>query len=174
MVFQSYALYPHLTVAENIAFGLRQRKVAKSLITERVAEVASMLELVALLDRRPGQLSGGQRQRVALGRAIARRTDVLLMDEPYRTSTLSFERERAWSCRNSTRDLAPTVLYVTHDQVEAMTMGHRARMTARLAPDQRITIGDRIGLSTTLIGADLFDPSDGRRVVTFTPHLQSV
>ncbi len=125
MVFQSYALYPHLSVEDNIAFGLRQRKTPSDEIGRRVANVARMLELDALLTRKPGQLSGGQRQRVALGRAIARQTDVLLMDEPLSNLDAQLRQRARVELSELHRRLGTTILYVTHDQVEAMTMGHR-------------------------------------------------
>jgi multiple sugar transport system ATP-binding protein len=125
MVFQSYALYPHLSVEDNIAFGLRQRRVARAEVARRVDEVARMLELGELLKRKPGQLSGGQRQRVALGRAIARQTDVLLMDEPLSNLDAQLRQRARLELAELHERLGSTVLYVTHDQVEAMTMGSR-------------------------------------------------
>jgi multiple sugar transport system ATP-binding protein len=125
MVFQSYALYPHLTVENNIAFGLRQRRVERDEIGRRVREVARMLELGDLLKRKPGQLSGGQRQRVALGRAIVRQTDVLLMDEPLSNLDAQLRQRARAELAELHHRIGSTVLYVTHDQVEAMTMGSR-------------------------------------------------
>ncbi len=125
MVFQNYALYPHMTVRKNLAFGLRMRRVARDEIDRRVAEVARTLAIEGLLDRYPSQLSGGQRQRVALGRAIVREPKLFLMDEPL--SNLDAELRvatRAELIRLHER-LGVTTLYVTHDQVEAMTLGDR-------------------------------------------------
>jgi multiple sugar transport system ATP-binding protein len=125
MVFQSYALYPHLSVAENIAFGLRLRKTSKAVIAERVAWAAKMLDLTPYLDRRPKQLSGGQRQRVAMGRAIVRQPQVFLMDEPLSNLDAKLRVQMRADISKLQRDLATTTVYVTHDQVEAMTMGDR-------------------------------------------------
>src|SRR5207253_1318820 len=120
MVFQSYALYPHMKVADNLAFGLKQRKTPKQEIADRVRDVAKMLEIEHLLERRPKELSGGQRQRVALGRAIVRRPKVFLMDEPLSNldAQLRLHTRGELSALHST--LRTTVIYVTHDQVEAM------------------------------------------------------
>src|ERR1044071_2793199 len=125
MVFQNYALYPHLSVAENIAFGLRLRKTDKRLINERVAWAAKMLDLTPYLDRRPKELSGGQRQRVAMGRAIVRKPQVFLMDEPLSNLDAKLRVQMRADIANLQRELATTTVYVTHDQVEAMTMGDR-------------------------------------------------
>jgi ABC-type sugar transport system ATPase subunit len=125
MVFQSYALYPHLTVRENLAFGLMLRKSAKSLIEERVREVSSMLGLDALLDRYPKDMSGGQRQRVAMGRAIARRPSLFLFDEPLSNLDAALRAEVRVEIKRLHARLGATMLYVTHDQVEAMTLADR-------------------------------------------------
>jgi multiple sugar transport system ATP-binding protein len=152
MVFQSYALYPHLSVADNIGFGLRRRarrtvlmqlhdqlhRLGRGLppalrlqsarerrLEERIAEVAAMLELEALLDRLPKELSGGQKQRVALGRAIARQPAVFLMDEPLSNLDAKLRSSTRSQITALQRQLGTTTIYVTHDQVEAMTMGHR-------------------------------------------------
>jgi multiple sugar transport system ATP-binding protein len=125
MVFQNYALYPHLSVAENIAFGLRLRKTSKSVISERVAWAAKLLDLTPYLDRRPKQLSGGQRQRVAMGRAIVRQPQVFLMDEPLSNLDAKLRVQMRADISKLQRDLGTTTVYVTHDQVEAMTMGDR-------------------------------------------------
>ncbi|MCC7206608.1 MAG: sn-glycerol-3-phosphate ABC transporter ATP-binding protein UgpC [Anaerolineae bacterium] len=125
MVFQSYALYPHMTVYENMAFGLRLRHTPKTVIDQRVKEVAKSLGIEQLLDRKPRQLSGGQRQRVAVGRAIVREPAVFLMDEPLSNLDAKLRVEaRAFISRLHQR-LGTTFIYVTHDQVEAMTMGTR-------------------------------------------------
>jgi sn-glycerol 3-phosphate transport system ATP-binding protein len=122
MVFQSYALFPHLSVAENIVFGLKVRGVPRAERDERLAEAAGILGLTALLDRKPSQLSGGQQQRVALGRAIVARTPVCLMDEPLSNLDAQLRVEMRREIRDLQRRLGITMLYVTHDQVEAMTM----------------------------------------------------
>ncbi|BAA29263.1 375aa long hypothetical multiple sugar-binding transport ATP-binding protein [Pyrococcus horikoshii OT3] len=125
MVFQSYALYPHMTVYDNIAFPLKLRKVPKQEIDKRVREVAEMLGLTELLNRKPRELSGGQRQRVALGRAIIRRPKVFLMDEPLSNLDAKLRVKMRAELKKLQRQLGVTTIYVTHDQVEAMTMGDR-------------------------------------------------
>ncbi|GAA2512765.1 sn-glycerol-3-phosphate ABC transporter ATP-binding protein UgpC [Pilimelia columellifera] len=125
MVFQSYALYPHLTVAENIAFPLRLARLDKPSVAARVAEVAALLELESLLDRRPANLSGGQRQRVAMGRAIVRRPRAFLMDEPLSNLDAKLRVQMRAVVSRLQRRLGTTTVYVTHDQVEAMTLGDR-------------------------------------------------
>ena len=125
MVFQSYALYPHMSVYDNLAFGLKLRKVAKSDIDRRVREAAEMLDLAKLLDRKPKALSGGQRQRVALGRAIVREPKVFLMDEPLSNLDAKLRVETRANIARLHQRLKTTTVYVTHDQVEAMTMGDR-------------------------------------------------
>ena len=125
MVFQNYALYPHLTVGDNIAFGLRLRKEPKRTITERVAWAAKLLDLTPYLNRRPRELSGGQRQRVAMGRAIVRQPQVFLMDEPLSNLDAKLRVQMRADIAKLQRRLGTTTIYVTHDQVEAMTMGDR-------------------------------------------------
>jgi multiple sugar transport system ATP-binding protein len=125
MVFQSYALYPHMSVADNIAYGLRIRRMDKAEIDRRVKKVADMLELGALLDRKPKQLSGGQRQRVAMGRAIVREPQVFLMDEPLSNLDAKLRVQMRSEIAQVQHDLDVTTIYVTHDQTEAMTMGDR-------------------------------------------------
>jgi len=125
MVFQSYALYPHLTVAKNIEFPLRQRGLGKEERTDRVARAAETLGLTAMLGRKPAQLSGGQRQRVALARAIVREPTVFLMDEPLSNLDAALRVQTRADIVELQSRLKTTTLYVTHDQVEAMTMGHR-------------------------------------------------
>jgi ABC-type sugar transport system ATPase subunit len=122
MVFQSYALYPHLTVRENLAFGLKLRGTAASEIASRIREASAMLGLDALLDRLPKQLSGGQRQRVAMGRAIVRRPSIFLFDEPLSNLDAALRAEVRVEIRRLHDRLGATTLYVTHDQVEAMTL----------------------------------------------------
>lgn len=124
-VFQSYALYPHLTVYENMAFGLKMRKYAKNMINEKVLETAKFLNLTDLLDRKPKQLSGGQRQRVALGRAIVRNPKVFLMDEPLSNLDANLRAQMRTEIKRLHKELATTFIYVTHDQTEALTMGDR-------------------------------------------------
>jgi multiple sugar transport system ATP-binding protein len=125
MVFQNYALYPHMSVYDNMAFGLKLRKVPKSDIKRRVEEAAKLLGLETLLDRKPKQLSGGQRQRVALGRAIVREPKVFLMDEPLSNLDAKLRVQTRAELIKLHRRLGITTIYVTHDQVEAMTMGDR-------------------------------------------------
>jgi len=125
MVFQSYALYPHLTVYENIAFGLKLRKEKKSEIDKRVQEAAGILGLEPFLKRKPRALSGGQRQRVAMGRAIVRRPQAFLMDEPLSNLDAKLRVQTRAEIARLQNDLGTTTIYVTHDQVEAMTMGDR-------------------------------------------------
>jgi multiple sugar transport system ATP-binding protein len=125
MVFQSYALYPHMSVYDNMAFGLKLRKRPKTEIERRVKEAADLLGLQNLLNRKPKQLSGGQRQRVALGRAIVREPQVFLMDEPLSNLDAKLRVETRAGLIKLHQRLQTTTVYVTHDQVEAMTMGHR-------------------------------------------------
>jgi multiple sugar transport system ATP-binding protein len=125
MVFQNYALYPHMTVAQNIAFSLRLARRPKREIRERVHETATLLGLEDLLDRRPKQLSGGQRQRVAMGRAIIRKPQVFLMDEPLSNLDAQLRVHMRGEIEALQKRLSVTTVYVTHDQVEAMTMGDR-------------------------------------------------
>ena len=128
MVFQSYALYPHMTVYDNIAFPLQIAKLPKDEIDRRVQEAARILELEAYLKRRPGQLSGGQRQRVAMGRAIVRKPAVFLMDEPLSNLDAKLRVQMRAEIASLQHRLGVTTVYVTHDQVEAMTMGHRVAL----------------------------------------------
>ena len=125
MVFQNYALYPHMTVARNLAYPLRQRRVARREVTRRVSEVADMLGLEELLKRRPGQLSGGQRQRVAMGRALVREPEVFLLDEPLSNLDAKLRVQMRAALKRLHGRLGVTTVYVTHDQVEAMTLGDR-------------------------------------------------
>jgi len=123
MVFQSYALYPHMTIYDNIAFGLKMRKMPKDEIDGLVKEASDMLGITDLLDRKPKQLSGGQRQRVALGRAIVRKPEVFLFDEPLSNLDAKLRVKMRLELKRLHQRLQTTVVYVTHDQVEAMTMG---------------------------------------------------
>ena len=124
-VFQSYALYPHMSVYDNIAFGLKMRKYDKNTINDKVHEVAKSLNLEELLDRKPRQLSGGQRQRVALGRAIVRQPKVFLMDEPLSNLDANLRVQMRSEIKKLHQKLKTTFIYVTHDQTEALTMGDR-------------------------------------------------
>jgi ABC-type sugar transport system ATPase subunit len=125
MVFQDYALYPQMTVYDNLAFGLRRRKVDKAEVERRVRVAAGSLELEPLLTRRPGQLSGGQAQRVALGRALVRDPQVFLMDEPLSNLDAKLRAQTRGEIKRLQQEIGTTTVYVTHDQVEAMTMGDR-------------------------------------------------
>ena len=125
MVFQSYALYPHMTVADNMGFALKLRGVSKPEIAKKVREAAGLLDLEKYLDRKPKALSGGQRQRVAMGRAIVREPSVFLMDEPLSNLDAKLRVETRANIAELQARLGTTTVYVTHDQVEAMTMGHR-------------------------------------------------
>ena len=143
MVFQSYALYPHLSVYENIAFGLRLKKVAKEEIDRRVREAARVLDLEPWLKRKPRNLSGGQRQRVAMGRAIVREPAAFLMDEPLSNLDAKLRVQMRAEIARLQSELGVTTIYVTHDQVEAMTMGDRVAVMRRgelqqVAPPQEL------------------------------------
>jgi multiple sugar transport system ATP-binding protein len=143
MVFQSYALYPHLSVYDNIAFGLRLRKEDKAVIDERVQKAAKVLGLDPYLDRKPKALSGGQRQRVAMGRAIVREPQAFLMDEPLSNLDAKLRVQMRAEVARLQADLGVTTIYVTHDQVEAMTMGDRVAVMRKgelqqVAPPQEL------------------------------------
>lgn len=125
MVFQSYALYPHMTVANNIGYPLRVRKLASERIQTQVRETAALLEIESLLERRPRELSGGERQRVALARAIVRHPRAFLMDEPLSNLDARLRLQMRGELKHLQQKLATTTVYVTHDQAEAMTLGHR-------------------------------------------------
>jgi multiple sugar transport system ATP-binding protein len=131
MVFQNYALYPHMTVAENLGFPLRMHKVPKAEARERISETARIIGLVEHLNRKPGQLSGGQRQRVAMGRAIVRQPQVFLMDEPLSNLDAKLRVQMRAEISRIQRQLSVTTVYVTHDQIEAMTMGDRVAVMRR-------------------------------------------
>jgi multiple sugar transport system ATP-binding protein len=143
MVFQSYALYPHLTVYDNIAFGLRLRKAPKDEVDKRVREAARVLGLEQFLDRKPRALSGGQRQRVAMGRAIVRQPQAYLMDEPLSNLDAKLRVHMRAEISSLQSELGVTTIYVTHDQVEAMTMGDRVAVMRKgelqqVAPPQEL------------------------------------
>lgn len=125
MVFQNYALYPHMTVAENLAFGLRMRSFEKKMVRERVETIARSLDISHLLDRKPKQLSGGQQQRVALGRAIARQPQVFLLDEPLSNLDAQLRDDTRAELKQLHQKVGITTIYVTHDQVEAMTLADK-------------------------------------------------
>ncbi|MGO0309001.1 sn-glycerol-3-phosphate ABC transporter ATP-binding protein UgpC [Endozoicomonas acroporae] len=136
MVFQNYALYPHMTVFDNMAYGLKNRKLAKAEIDKRVKEAAKTLELSQLLDRKPGQLSGGQRQRVAMGRAIVRKPEVFLFDEPLSNLDARLRGQMRLEIKKLQRRLKTTAIYVTHDQIEAMTLADRLIVMNNGIPEQ--------------------------------------
>ena len=143
MVFQSYALYPHLTVYDNIAFALKIKKTPKDEIRRRVAEAAGILDLEPYLKRKPRSLSGGQRQRVAMGRAIVRQPSAFLMDEPLSNLDAKLRVQMRGDIKKIQSGLGVTTIYVTHDQVEAMTMGHRVAVMRKgelqqVAPPQEL------------------------------------
>ena len=199
MVFQSYALYPHLTVYENIAFGLRLRKTPKNEIDGRVREAAHILGLTAFLDRKPRALSGGQRQRVAMGRAIVRQPQAFLMDEPLSNLDAKLRVHMRAEIAELQNELGVTTIYVTHDQVEAMTMGDRVAVMRKgtlqqVAPPQELyerpvnlfvggfigspamnmveaTVERRNGGYTALVGHH--ELTLGNRVVAARPALES-
>ena len=125
MVFQSYALYPHMTVRDNLAFGLRQSGMDRGAVAERIAAAAKLLQIEPLLDRRPRQLSGGQQQRVAIGRAIVREARVFLFDEPLSNLDAALRVQMRIELQTLHRRLGTTMIYVTHDQIEAMTLADR-------------------------------------------------
>ena len=135
MVFQSYALYPHMTVAENMAFGLKLAKADKSLINSRVEEVARILQLEALLERKPKAMSGGQRQRVAIGRSIVQQPRVFLFDEPLSNLDVALRVQMRQEIARIHNRLQTTSIYVTHDQVEAMTLADHIVVLSPLAPE---------------------------------------
>ncbi len=155
MVFQSYALYPHMTVRDNMAFGLKLRKTPKADIERRVNEAAAMLSCQNLLDRKPRELSGGQRQRVALGRAIVREPAVFLMDEPLSNLDAKLRVQTRAEIARLHQRLGTTIVYVTHDQVEAMTMG------------QRIAVMSEARLQQVGSPQELYDHPDNRFVAGF-------
>ena len=136
MVFQSYALYPHMSVRDNLAYGLKARRTDRAVIAQRVADVAAALDIERLLDRRPAELSGGQRQRVALGRAMVRQPKAFLLDEPLSNLDPALRAQARAQLRRLHRTLGATVVYVTHDQEEAMTLGGRVAVMREGAIEQ--------------------------------------
>jgi multiple sugar transport system ATP-binding protein len=143
MVFQNYALYPHMTVAENLGFGLKLRKLKKADVAQRVRTAAATLGLEEYLERKPGQLSGGQRQRVAMGRAIVRQPRAYLMDEPLSNLDAKLRVQMRAEIQTLQRTLGVTTIYVTHDQTEAMTMGDRIAVM-RDGTLQQVDTPDRV------------------------------
>jgi multiple sugar transport system ATP-binding protein len=182
MVFQNYALYPHMSVAENIAFGLRLRKTPKEEIQRRVEWAAKMLDLAPYLARRPKELSGGQRQRVAMGRAIVREPQAFLMDEPLSNLDAKLRVEMRAEIARIQRDLQVTTIYVTHDQVEAMTLGDKVAVMRGGVLQQfdvpqalydrpvNLFVAEFIGSpAMNLVGADL-ERDDGSLYARFGEH----
>jgi multiple sugar transport system ATP-binding protein len=182
MVFQSYALYPHLTVYDNIAFGLRLRKAPKAEIDSRVQEAARILGLEAFLDRKPRALSGGQRQRVAMGRAIVRQPQAYLMDEPLSNLDAKLRVHMRAEIASIQNNLGVTTIYVTHDQVEAMTMGDRVSVMRKgelqqVAPPQELYerpvnlfVGGFIGSPAMNLVEAAIDRTNGRLAVHIGEH----
>jgi multiple sugar transport system ATP-binding protein len=182
MVFQSYALYPHLTVYDNIAFGLRLRKAPKDEIDGRVREAARVLGLEEFLDRKPRALSGGQRQRVAMGRAIVRQPSAYLMDEPLSNLDAKLRVHMRAEIASLQNDLGVTTIYVTHDQVEAMTMGDRVAVMRKgdlqqVAPPQELYerpvnlfVGGFIGSPAMNLAEASIERDDGRLAVQLGEH----
>ena len=158
MVFQSYALYPHMTVAENLGFGLKMRRLPKAVIHERVKEAARLLGIKELLQRRPRELSGGQQQRVAMGRALVRRPRVFLLDEPLSNLDARLRANVRLELKRLHHQIKGTIIYVTHDQVEAMTLGDkvvvmRAGMVHQMGPPDRIYAEPADKFVATFIGS---------------------
>ena len=182
MVFQSYALYPHLTVYENIAFGLRVKKIPKDEIDRRVNDAARVLDLEPFLKRKPRALSGGQRQRVAMGRAIVRQPQAFLMDEPLSNLDAKLRVQMRAEIARLQHDLGVTTVYVTHDQVEAMTMGDRVSVMRKgelqqVAEPQELYdrpvnlfVGGFIGSPAMNMVEATLARSDGRIVASAGPH----
>ena len=159
MVFQSHALFPHLTAFENLAFGLRLRGVAKMEISRRVGEMAELLGVVNCLKRKPAELSGGERQRVALGRALVRRPRGLLLDEPLSNLDAPLRRELRRELVRLHRELHLTTLLVTHDQAEAMALGQRVAVMNRGVIEQTATPAELRAHPATPFVAQFLDPS---------------
>jgi ABC-type sugar transport system ATPase subunit len=183
MVFQSYALYPHMTVYDNLAFGLRNQKVPKKEIDGRVQRAARILDLEPLIKRKPKQLSGGQRQRVALGRAIVREPEAFLMDEPLSNLDAKLRAQTRAEILKLQQELKTTTIYVTHDQVEAMTMGDRIAVMQlgvlqqvgspeELYRDPRnVFVAGFIGSpAMNLVPAEILDGRDAGRIAGFRPE----
>ena len=183
MVFQSYALYPHLTVAENIGFGLKVRRVDKATIDAKIRDVAALLELTDYLERKPAKLSGGQRQRVAMGRALVRSPNAFLMDEPLSNLDARLRGQMRAEIAKLQRMTAVTTVYVTHDQVEAMTMGDRVAVmnkgqlqqldTPRALYDRpaNLFVASFIGAPPINFFAGELERGDGRTMVRLGSHV---
>ncbi len=178
MVFQSYALFPHLSVAENIVFGLRVRRVSAAERRERLARVADLLGLTALLERRPSQLSGGQQQRVALGRALIAEAPVCLMDEPLSNLDAQLRLEMRREIRGLQQSLGITMIYVTHDQTEAMTMADqvillREGRVEQAAPPEALYARPATAFAARFIGTppmNVLALDDRRRLLGVRPE----
>jgi multiple sugar transport system ATP-binding protein len=182
MVFQNYALYPHLSVFENMAFSLKLRRMKKPLIRDRVEEASKVLALFELLTRKPGQLSGGQRQRVAMGRAIVREPKAFLMDEPLSNLDAKLRVQMRAEISRIQRDVGVTTIYVTHDQVEAMTMGDRVAVLklgvlqqvdvpqALYRKPVNLFVGGFIGSPAMNLVAGSIRKDDGRLTIEFGPE----
>ncbi|MCX7977554.1 MAG: ABC transporter ATP-binding protein [Bdellovibrionaceae bacterium] len=153
MVFQSYALYPHMTVRENLSFALRQKRLSKEKIASQVEEIAALIQLTPFLDRTPKELSGGQRQRVALGRALIRKSPLILFDEPLSNLDANLRNQMRIEIKRLHSKLKNTVIYVTHDQTEAMTLGDRIAILNRGRLEQISTPKDIYNRPQTLFVA---------------------
>src|SRR5213082_1992137 len=186
MVFQSYALYPHMTVEQNLAFGLKLRKMPKQEVSERVRRAANILQIEEFLKRKPRALSGGQRQRVAMGRAIVREPQAFLMDEPLSNLDAKLRVQMRAEIARLQRDLSDTTIYVTHDQSDAMTLGHRVAVMRdgflqQVDTPQRLYdhpanlfVGEFIGSpAMNLVGADI-SRANGRLVAQFGDYRLAV
>jgi multiple sugar transport system ATP-binding protein len=186
MVFQSYALYPHLSVYDNMAFSLKYRKTSKAEVRRRVREAARVLELEQFLDRRPRQLSGGQRQRVAMGRAIVRQPRAFLMDEPLSNLDAKLRVQMRAEIARLQRSLGVTTIYVTHDQTEAMTLGNRVAVLEhgvlqQVAPPQELYLRPANLFVASFIGSPAMnlleatvERGDGGPQVCFGTHRLTV
>jgi multiple sugar transport system ATP-binding protein len=186
MVFQNYALYPHMTVEQNLAFGLKLRKLPKEDITQRVKDAATALEIEEFLKRKPRALSGGQRQRVAMGRAIVREPHAFLMDEPLSNLDAKLRVQMRAEIHQLQRRLGVTTIYVTHDQVEAMTMGDRVAVmrngrlqqvdTPQVLYDQPVNefVAGFIGSPSINLVEAMLDGQNGGLAVTFGTHRLSI
>jgi ABC-type sugar transport system ATPase subunit len=169
MVFQSYALYPHMTVAQNLGFGLRMRGAPKAVIGERMREAARLLGITELLDRKPRELSGGQRQRVAMGRALVRRPRLFLLDEPLSNLDARLRANVRIELKRIHRQIKGTIVYVTHDQVEAMTLGDqvvvmREGTIRQMGPPEEIYARPADRFVATFIGSPEMNVFRGRLV----------
>jgi multiple sugar transport system ATP-binding protein len=183
MVFQSYALYPHLSVYDNMAFSLKYRKTPRAEIRRRVQEAARILELEQFLDRKPRQLSGGQRQRVAMGRAIVRQPRAFLMDEPLSNLDAKLRVQMRAEIARLQRSLGVTTIYVTHDQTEAMTLGHRVAVLRhgvlqQVAPPQELYLRPANVFVASFIGSPAMNLIEATLTqgpcVSFGPHRLTV